>query len=426
MTIAIEPLVSLLDDSRIGVLDGGLATYLEDGLGFDLSRGPLWSARLLDEQEDDVKDGKGRRGILDAHAHYIDAGAQIIGTATYQASHESFERASYSPSRANELMTAAVHIASDAISSQSASASSSKAPLISLSLGPYGAVLSNGAEYTGDYRPTYLPTSDDRRDRQPTVAELRAFHRRRLQTFRADERAWASIGVVALETVPRADEGVAFRLALEDLAHELPTDAPLKPVYVSYAFPDDRSLPWPKASGDELGTSDERREARADREMEDLLYGLLSVDVPEDDGGKSSKKARWPISGVGINCTKPFLIAPLADRMTTALQRLDRPESQGGRSLRQQRTEAGVGAPLLFLYPDGGLIYDAVKKVWLQPNDASQSSSSVAGPSGAESWADGLIKIAKSVSRDPAWSGVFVGGCCKSGTDEIRALCRHR
>ncbi|KAI3480839.1 hypothetical protein L1887_57107 [Cichorium endivia] len=67
-------LEALLDSSRIGVLDGGLATYLEDGLNFDLSKGPLWSARLLDEKEEDVSNGKGQKGIFDAHLHYLQAG----------------------------------------------------------------------------------------------------------------------------------------------------------------------------------------------------------------------------------------------------------------------------------------------------------------------------------------------------------------
>ena len=59
-TIDQSALDKLLSQDRIGILDGGLATYLEDGLNFDLSKGPLWSARLLDEKEDDVSNGKGR------------------------------------------------------------------------------------------------------------------------------------------------------------------------------------------------------------------------------------------------------------------------------------------------------------------------------------------------------------------------------
>ncbi len=44
----------------------------------------------------------------------------------------------------------------------------SSAPTIGLSLGPYGAMLSNGAEYTGDYRRTFLPESDPQREQQPS------------------------------------------------------------------------------------------------------------------------------------------------------------------------------------------------------------------------------------------------------------------
>ncbi|KAN0063902.1 AdoMet-homocysteine methyltransferase [Thecaphora frezii] len=419
------PLTSLLDANRIGILDGGLATYLEDGLGFDLSKGPLWSARLLDESQDDVSHGMGQRAIRQAHSDYLDAGAELIGTATYQASHESFLRAGYTAERADELMTLAVQITSDALAASSSSSNVRK-PLVSLSLGPYGSALSNGAEYTGDYLPTYLPDSDPRRYVQPTLSDLRAFHLRRLQTFVRDRSAWDAIGVVALETVPRTDEGIAFRLAMEDLAASLPQQqqAKLKPYYVSYAFPDEFALPWPHKQCE--GWGPEQRHADADREMEELLYGLLAVEI-EDQG--EIREAKWPVSGVGINCTKPYLMAPLAQRMTRALQRLNAPLEQGGKQLAHQRKQAGLEAPLLFLYPDGGLVYDAFNKVWLPPTDAEHSNTSIAAPSGPTSWAHGLFTVAQSAlstQPDDTWAGVFVGGCCKSGTSEIQALCLCR
>ena len=57
------------------MLDGGLATELE-GSGHDLNH-PLWSARLLIENSE---------AIRRVHRAYLEAGADCIITASYQAS----------------------------------------------------------------------------------------------------------------------------------------------------------------------------------------------------------------------------------------------------------------------------------------------------------------------------------------------------
>lgn len=63
------------------VLDGGLSNQLA-AQGCDLSD-PLWTARLL-------KDGPEQ--LAAAHTAYADAGAQVLISASYQASHEGFRR----------------------------------------------------------------------------------------------------------------------------------------------------------------------------------------------------------------------------------------------------------------------------------------------------------------------------------------------
>lgn len=430
-------LESLLDASRIGILDGGLATYLEDGLHFDLSKGPLWSARLLDEKEDDVSGGKGQKGIFDAHLHYLQAGAGIIGTATYQASQESFARANYDPASASHLMSKAVDLACEALhtynhnNANTAVASSSR-PVISLSLGPYGGMLSNGAEYTGDYRRTFLPESDPQREQQPSLEEMAAFHQRRIEAFVA-QPSWKDVGVLAVETVPRADEALAFRIALENVVKSHQQQGkPLerKPVYISMAFPDDRRLPWPPLQSSSAGHADDdvdmdeddddtdaaEQEGAIQEEMNWLVQIVTDTQVQGQD-------SLWPVGGIGINCTKPYLLPKLVERMSTSLLTLNRPASEGGIDLARRRAQAGQQKPLLYLYPDGGLVYDAVKKIWLTPSNAGE----LGGDNSAASWASNLMKLAKSItSTTDVWAGVFVGGCCKSGTDEIRALCQCR
>lgn len=431
-------LEALLDSSRIGILDGGLATYLEDGLNFDLSKGPLWSARLLDEKEDDVSGGKGQKGIFDAHLHYLQAGAGIIGTATYQASQESFARANYDEASASHLMSKAVDLACHALhtySNTDAAASSSR-PVISLSLGPYGGMLSNGAEYTGDYRRTFLPKSDPRRDKQPSLEEMAAFHQRRIEAFVA-QPSWKDVGVLAVETVPRADEALAFRMALENVVRSHQQQGKpfeRKPVYISMAYPDDRRLPWPPVSSNSTGNDDgdvdmddDDDEDAADDEgaVQEEMNWLVQIVTDTQVQGQDSL---WPVSGIGINCTKPYLLQKLVQRMAMSLVTLNRAASEGGMDLQRKRGEMGLQEPLLFLYPDGGLVYDAVRKVWLTPSNAG----ALGGDNSAASWASNLMKLAKRITAGSeaglpdVWRGVFVGGCCKSGTDEIRALCQCR
>jgi homocysteine S-methyltransferase len=70
-----DPLASLqaINDGVV-ILDGGLATELE-AKGHDLSVSPLWSARLIRDAPDDIES---------VHKAYLDAGADVISTATYQ------------------------------------------------------------------------------------------------------------------------------------------------------------------------------------------------------------------------------------------------------------------------------------------------------------------------------------------------------
>jgi homocysteine S-methyltransferase len=130
--------------AEIIVLDGGLATHLET-LGADLNHF-LWSAKLLIENP---------KLIQQAHRDYLEAGADIITTASYQASYQGFVRLGYDESQANALFELSVSLARDAIeefwaahmSNMQALDPSSKAskwnasrpkPLIAASLGCYG------------------------------------------------------------------------------------------------------------------------------------------------------------------------------------------------------------------------------------------------------------------------------------------------
>ncbi|MFF0161420.1 homocysteine S-methyltransferase [Streptomyces sp. NPDC005263] len=168
------------------VLDGGMSNQLESA-GHDLSD-ELWSARLLAEQPD---------AITEAHLGYFLAGADVAITASYQATFEGFAKRGIERGRAAELIALSVAAAREAAAQ--AKAQGVARPLwVAASVGPYGAMLADGSEYRGRYG--------------LSVAELEAFHRPRMEVLAA-----AGPDVLALETVPDADEAEALLRAVRGL-----------------------------------------------------------------------------------------------------------------------------------------------------------------------------------------------------------------
>jgi len=156
------------------VLDGGLSNQLE-AQGCDLSDA-LWSARLLAD---------GPEQIEAAHTAYVRAGAQVLITASYQASFEGFARRGIGREAAAGLFARSVELA------RRAAGAVDRDVWVAASVGPYGAVTADGAEYRGRYG--------------LTVGELERFHRPRI-----DALAAAGPDALALETVPDMDEARAL------------------------------------------------------------------------------------------------------------------------------------------------------------------------------------------------------------------------
>jgi homocysteine S-methyltransferase len=155
---------------RVVVLDGGLASELERR-GHDLSS-ELWSARLL--RDDPV-------AIVEVHSSFAIAGAEVVTSASYQASFEALG------DDAAPLLRRSVELAREA-----------GTPWVAASVGPYGAMLADGSEYRGDYG--------------LTVDQLREWHRRRLVVL-ADARP----DVLAVETIPCLAEVEAVCAELAEL-----------------------------------------------------------------------------------------------------------------------------------------------------------------------------------------------------------------
>jgi len=237
------PLISLL--SGIRVLDGGMASELEY-LGACID-GPLWSAHVLEEEPEK---------IIAVHRAYIEAGAEIIETASYQVSRMGYAEVGLDPSRADAALLRSVGLAR-----QAAASYPDRRVLIAASLGPYGAALHNGAEYHGNYTCTF--------------ADIVEFHRQRIHVL-ASAPLPESPDLVAFETLPSLAEAEAIREAL--------APHPEVPVWFSFTCRDQIHV----AHG------------------ESLRQCAMAV-------------AAFPQTvGIGINCTHPSLVSSLITEMRAA------------------------------------------------------------------------------------------------------------
>lgn len=185
------------------LIDGAMSTALES-LGADTAN-PLWTACVLNQQPELVKK---------VHRQYFAAGARLAITDTYQANVPAFVANGYSERQAHELIRRAVRLAKDARDEYEQEHGIHN--YVAGSLGPYGAYLADGSEYTGDY---HLST-----------AEYQEFHRPRLTDILA-----AGVDVLAIETQPRLDEVLAELALAKQLAPQIPC-------YVSFPLKDHATL----------------------------------------------------------------------------------------------------------------------------------------------------------------------------------------
>jgi homocysteine S-methyltransferase len=130
----------ILDTWKVFILDGGLATEIQDR-GYDLND-ELWSAKALIENPDILEQ---------VHYEYYRAGADVAITASYQASLAGFTKRGYSPAEAEHFISLSVAVAQKARDrfweGLSPEEKQSRAyPLVAGSVGPYAAYFSDGSE----------------------------------------------------------------------------------------------------------------------------------------------------------------------------------------------------------------------------------------------------------------------------------------
>ena len=226
------------------IIDGGLATRLESR-GVDIS-GALWSARILADDPESV--------VL-AHGDFIDAGAQVIITASYQVSRAGFTAQGRSAADADAALRRSVHVAREAVQRRGTAAS---AVLVAASVGPYGAITHDGGEYRGRYGLSHEQLVDFHGERIAVLAE-------------------ANPDLLAVETIPDADEAAAIAQVLADY--------PSLPAWVTFSCGDEERT-W---AGQPIG------EAAA------------------------AAVSASGVVAVGVNCVHPRLVTGLLERLVGAV-----------------------------------------------------------------------------------------------------------
>ena len=227
------------------LLDGGMASELEF-LGADIS-GPLWSAHVLEDAPEKV---------ITVHRAYLEAGADVLLTASYQVSRRGYAEFGLDAARADAALLRAVELARIAREEFP-----QRRVLTAASLGPYGAALHNGAEYHGNYDCSF--------------DELVQFHQERIALL-----AGSDADLLAFETLPSFEEAKAIGKALEpwpDLA-----------AWFTFTCPDGRAAKLQVAHGETLC------------ECAALVAGFPQT------------------IAVGVNCTQPAWIESLIAQLRKA------------------------------------------------------------------------------------------------------------
>ncbi|CAK9219444.1 unnamed protein product [Sphagnum troendelagicum] len=234
-------------------IDGGFATQLERH-GADINDS-LWSALCLITMPELIRK---------VHREYLEAGARIISTASYQATIQGFQSKGFSKEEGEIFLCRSVEIAcqerdlfweehQQQAQGQNVGPGKVQRALVAASIGSYGAYLADGSEYSGDYGPNM------------TIEKLKDFHRGRLLVL-----ANAGADLLALETIPCKLETQALVELLTD------EDVPI-PAWISFNSKDGTNV----VKGDSF----------------DECVGLAD----------KCKK----IVAVGINCTPPRFIHDL-------------------------------------------------------------------------------------------------------------------
>ncbi|XP_045472849.1 homocysteine S-methyltransferase 1-like [Harmonia axyridis] len=197
----------------IKILDGGFATQLSCHTSKPIDGDVLWSARFLSTDKE---------AVINAHLDFLRAGADVIMTNTYQASIGGFvEHLKLSEEESYDLIVESVRLAKIAVERFQQEFNSDKKPLIVGSVGPYGASLHDGSEYSGSYAAT------------TPVETMKKWHLPRIKALLE-----GGVDLLGMETIP-------CKLEAEMLVKLLKTDFPQTKAWLTFSVrPDGKSIAY--------------------------------------------------------------------------------------------------------------------------------------------------------------------------------------
>lgn len=311
--IKMDVIREILGQFSFIVKDGGLATEIEK-MGYSL-RDVLWSSKMLVENPGIIKK---------VHESYLEAGADLLITSSYQASIPGFIKGGFGEADARRYIRLSAALAAgarDEFWDSCADKRTRPRPLVAGSVGCYGAYLANGAEYRGDYR--------------LSGKEYRDFHGPRIE-----ELLGAGCDMIAFETVPLLEEAVEMALLMKDF--------PGVPSMLCFSARDGIHI----SSGEDFS---------------DCVREIGSI---------------GSVTSIGINCSDPLIIEGLV------------------------RTAVSAAYGPVAVYPNSGEYYDIGCMCWR-------------GEETKKNYRELALKWYGSGAR-------IIGGCCRTGPDEIRAVAELR
>lgn len=361
------------------ILDGGLGSELENQ-GIDVGSSLLWSAQVLVTNPT----------ILEKiHRQYYEQGADVVTTASYQASIPGFIRyfkesgfaggdvGSDYEGLAKKYIGLSVTVAQQArdkfwaeyikLNDNNNREVRSK-PLVAASVGPYGAFLGKGEEYTGRYN---LPASD------PKSEEIIGkFHKERLDALLVTEP-----DIIAIETIPNELELKVLQSVLFEASNE---------------WKKNKTTPFPKvwlALSLDTTNYDKLADGTSFSEVLNLVF------PPSSDES-------FYVDAIGINCLPPHNVKPalqtLRDTVISHASDINCPN---------------LASIPFIVYPNSGEIYDGITKEW-QPNPT------IGNDEKEDTETKHQHKCFDKYLKDWYDSGArIIGGCCRTGpkdTFEIR------
>ncbi|XP_067624618.1 AP2-associated protein kinase 1-like isoform X4 [Eurosta solidaginis] len=173
----------MMSTKQILVKCGGFSTQLERHVQEKIDGDPLWGSRF---------DQKNPTAVVQTHLDFLQNGAQIILSNTYQSSIEGFmEHLLLSREESIQLMRKSVQLTKEAkkkyieMVEQANGIPEPGLPLILASIGPYGAHLHDGSEYKGSY------------SKRVSSEDIQNWHRHRIDACLAE-----GVDGLAVETIP--------------------------------------------------------------------------------------------------------------------------------------------------------------------------------------------------------------------------------